>query len=128
MASRNTLAEIKELEKMMKKAYPNSNFVIDHEEGEGPVYPGAVEAQGLTVLRWEGETPIVAWETWEIHELVTCPDCQKEWRNSDIGNASFCFDCLEAMRVARDPRTDAQVRADTSNELAHSLHREGWYQ
>ena len=130
MASRETLSEIQALEKNFKQSYPNLTFVIDHEKGECPMYPGAIEAQGLhnKVVRWDGDTPIVRWERWDIHELVTCPECGEEWRNKAIGSGSLCSGCLENMRISRDPRTDAEVRADTANEIARDLHRERWCQ
>lgn len=105
MASRKTLAEIKEVEKQMKKNYPDLTFVIDHSQGESRIFPGAIEAQSLQddVVRWEEndqgvQVPVIRWEIYEIHELVTCPECGNEWKNKAIGGGSLCFDCLEAIR------------------------------
>ena len=129
MATRSTLAEIKKLEKKMKKDNPGLTFAVDHNVGESPVFPGAIEAQGLTVSRWDGETPYVKWEEWEITELVTCQKCGKDWKSRAIGEINgLCFECSKKLNSARDPRTDSQVRADTADEIARDLHREWWCQ
>ncbi len=126
MASRDTEKEANELRAKINKDYPGLTIVIDHQEGESAVFLGAVEAQGLTVSRWEGETPYVKWQKWHVRELTMCRECNKQWETDAIGeNNCLCSDCLEAMR---DPRTDAQVREDTANEIARDLHREWWCQ
>jgi len=125
MASRDTEKEANQLKQTILKDFPELTIIIDHQEGEGPVFPGAVEAQGLVVSRWEGETPYVKWEKWHVRELVTC-QCGQQWATDAIGEGNmFCTDCLEAMR---DPRTDIQVREDTAREMARDLHREWWCQ
>jgi hypothetical protein len=126
MASRDTEEEAVELKAKTEKDFPDLKIVIDHQEGEGPVFPGAIEAQNLTVSRWEGETPYVKWEKWHVRELVTCRECSNQWSTDAIGeDSTICIDCL---RIARDSRTDAQVREDTANEMARDLHREWWCQ
>lgn len=129
MATRETEKDIRLLEAQIKNNHPGISLVIDHTHGETAVYPGAIKAQGLTVSRWDGETPYVKWEQWEITELVTCPHCGEDWKSSAIGELNgWCFPCKEELNKARDPRTDDEVRADTANKLARDLHRERWCQ
>lgn len=128
MASRDTEKEAIELKAKIEKDFPDLNITLDHSEGESAVFPGAVKVQKLTVSRWDKETPYAKWEKWFVRELVICR-CGKEWKTDAIGeNNSTCSECAEALRTARDPRTDAQVRADTHAELARDLHLEWWCQ
>ena len=129
MASRDTLNEAKELKKSIKVRFPGLKIIIDHQIGESAVFPGAIEAQGLTVSRWDGETPYVQWEKWHIREEAICRECETTWLTDAIGeNNCICSGCMEAARIARDPRTDEQVRDDTAAEITRDLHREWWCQ
>lgn len=135
MASRNTLSDAQALKERFEKNHPILTFSIDHSQGETEMYPGAIEAQGLQddVIRWEineagKNVPIVRWQRYEVSEVVICPECNKEWHNNDIGQQLLCPSCISAFVKDRDPRSDAQVRADTATRLAASEAREDWYQ
>jgi hypothetical protein len=126
MATRDTEKEANELKAKISKDFPDLSIVIDHQEGESAVFPGAIEAQGLTVSRWKEDTPYVKWEKWHIREMATCRKCGQEWPTDAIGEYNaICRDCSLALR---DPRTDAEVREDSADEIARSLHREWWCQ
>jgi hypothetical protein len=136
MAKRDTLQEAIELKEKFEKNHPGAVFVINKHVSEGPIFPGAIEAQGLQdkVLRWEKqpdgrEFPIVRVESYEVLEQKTCSSCGKHFQSAAVGEfVGLCYDCSQSASNRRDPRSNEQVQADTAAWLARSQAAEDWYE